>query len=164
MYNCYLDSFITTPLDEVNIHIKKLKPLKYNQFRWWRTHTDGVNILGKKSNLKDKIINGDFNHSSYYFQAQLVLHKAKNKLDLNKDDAKSQYEKTQIDIARYRKLMIDYHKEENERLDNLYNSFTSYFKISKEELINILENWSSDLLELYNYLNEFYYRNPKRKK
>lgn len=164
MYNCYLDSFITTPLDEVNTHIRKLKPLKYNQFRWWRTHTDNVTILGKKADLKDKILNGDFNPSSYYFQAQLALHNAKNKLNLEKDDAQSQYEKTQIDIARYKKLIVDYHKEENERLDNLYNSFTSYFKIPKEELIGILENWSSDLIELYNYLNEFYYRTPKRRK
>lgn len=96
MYSCYLDSFITTSLDEVNTHIKKLKPLKYNQFRWWRTHTDSVNPLGKKADLKDKILNGDFNYCSYYFQAQLSLHKAKNKLDLTKDDAKSQYEKTLI--------------------------------------------------------------------
>jgi hypothetical protein len=156
MYVCYLDSFISTSVDDVNHQIKKLKPLKYNQFRWWRTHTDGINPLGKKADLKDKIENGDFNPSSYYFQAQLALHNAKNKLDLSKDDSQSQFEKTQIDIARYKKLILDYHREEQERLDNLYDSFISYFKISKDELMNLLENWEGNLLEFYYYVNEFY--------
>lgn len=156
MYTCYLDSFISSPLNEVNDYIKKLKPIKYNQFRWWRTHTDGITPLGKKASLLDKIKNGDFNPSPYYFQAQLALHNAKNKLDLNKDDAQSQFEKTQIDIARYRKLISDYHREEEERLNNLYDSFTDTFQISKKELMNLLENWEHSLIDFYKYVNEFY--------
>ena len=49
----------------VDKHIKKLQPLNYNKFMWWRTHTDKVVPLGKRAPLKDRILNGDFNPSSY---------------------------------------------------------------------------------------------------
>jgi hypothetical protein len=37
---------------------------------WWRTHTDKVTPLGKRALLKDRILNGDFEPSSYFWQAQ----------------------------------------------------------------------------------------------
>ena len=57
-------------------YINKLKPLKYNRFLWWKTHTDGIEPLGKRAPLKDRILNGDFNPSTYYWQAQLSLYTA----------------------------------------------------------------------------------------
>jgi hypothetical protein len=38
-------------------------------------------------------------------------------LDLDVDDYQSQYEKTMVDVARYRRLLADYDKEEAERIE-----------------------------------------------
>ncbi len=49
----------------------------------WRTHTDKVVPLGKRALLKDRILNGDFNPSSYFWQARtLPLSYTRNNLFL----------------------------------------------------------------------------------
>lgn len=141
-------------------HIAKLKPLKYNQFRWWRTHTDNITPLGKRAPLKDRIINGDFNPSSYLWQAQLALYTAKDKLDPRKDNSQSQIEKLQVDMARYKKLMEDYEKEETERYNSLIEAFTSAFKLTKEQLENEFLDWPGDILSFYNYAVSFLNTSP----
>ena len=85
-FSCFLDSFIKHPEEVVAKEISKLQPLNYNQFMWWRTHTDKIKPLGKRYPLKDRILNGDFEFSSFYWQAQLAAINAKAKLDLDKDD------------------------------------------------------------------------------
>lgn len=140
--------------------ISKLKPLKYNQFRWWRTHTDNVTPLGKRALLKDRIISGEFNPSSYMWQAQLALYTAKDKLDLRKDDHQSQIEKLQVDFARHQKLMDDYQKEETERYNSLIEAFTSAFKLSKEQLEDEFLDWPGDILGFYNYAVSFLNTSP----
>jgi hypothetical protein len=99
----------------VDKHIKKLQPLNYNKFMWWRTHTDKVVPLGKRAPLKDRILNGDFNPSSYFWQAQLSLYTALSKIDLTKHDQHRQMEMLAVDLARYKRLMQDYEKEEPAR-------------------------------------------------
>jgi hypothetical protein len=132
-------------------YINKLKPLKYNRFLWWKTHTDGIEPLGKRAPLKDRILNGDFNPSTYYWQAQLSLYTAKEKLDLRKDDTQYQVEKLQLDLARYRRLMDDFEKEEPARLNSLYDAFTSSFQITREHLQEELLDWPGDIIGFYNY-------------
>jgi hypothetical protein len=132
-------------------YISKLKPLKYNQFKWWRTHTDGITPLGKRSHLKDRIINGDFNPSSYLWQAQLSLYTAKDKLNLRRDSSQDQIEKLQVDMARYKRLMDDYEKEEIERLNSLYDAFSSNFQMTNEQVQEELLDWPGDIMGFYNY-------------
>ena len=38
------ESCIKHSREVVEEHISKLQPLNYNQFRWWRTHTDNVKL------------------------------------------------------------------------------------------------------------------------
>ena len=139
----------------VEEHIAKLQPLNYNQFRWWRTHTDNVKPLGKRYPLKDRIINGEFEPSSYYWQAQLSLYVALDKVDLNKDDPQMQREKLSIDLARYKRLMDDYDKEESGRIKALYDAFTSAYKITKSELEEHFINFSGTILDFYEYAENF---------
>ena len=136
------------------------KPLNYNKFMWWRSHTDGVTPLGKRSPLKDRIVNGDFGPSTYFWQAQLALHNAKDKVNLDTDDFQKQLENLAVDLARYKRLMDDYEKEEFGRLDALYDAFTTAFKITRTELEDELANWNNDLLSYYNYCIEFKYTTP----
>lgn len=159
-FNCFLDQFIKHPEEVVAKEIFKLQPLNYNQFMWWRSHTDNVKPLGKRFPLKDRILNGDFNFSSYYWQAQLAAINAKTKLDLDKDDYQMQYEKTQLDVARYRRLVADYEKEESTRLKELVDAFTKAYKITEEGLLDKLSEWTGDILSFYEHMEEFAYKLP----
>jgi len=154
-FNCFLDTFITQPEEVVNKELSKLKPLNYNKFMWWRTHAQHGVPLSKRSPLKDRIVNGDFDFSCYYWQAQSAAIQARKKLDLDKDDYQSQYEKVTVDVARYRRLLTDFDKEENSRIEALIDAFTVSFKIDREELLDRLCNWPHDLLSFYESLDEF---------
>ena len=154
------ESSIKHSREVVMERIASLQPLNYNQFRWWRTHTDNVKPLGKRAPLKDRIVNGDFEPSSYFWQAQLALHKAKTKVDLHKDDSQTQYEKLRLDLARYRKLMADFQKEEKERYQAIFDAFTSAYKISHQELEDDFLNWSGDLLSFYYKAEGSYRKTP----
>ena len=154
-FNCFLDSFITQPEEVVNKELSKLKPLNYNKFMWWRTHSQPGAPLSKRSPLKDRIVNGDFDFSCYYWQAQSAAIQARKKVNVNKDNHQLQYEKTMVDVARYRRLLVDFEKEESARIEALIDAFTVSFKINREELLDRLCNWSSDLLSFYESLEEF---------
>lgn len=158
MYEFIRESSIRHSKEEVMEHINKLQPLTYNKFRWWRTHTDNVTPLGKRASLKDRILNGDFNPSSYFWQAQLALHNAKKKVDLSKDDSQSQYEKLRLDLARYRRLMDDFKKEEQERFEALFDAFTKAYKISRQQLEEDFLKCPQDLLWFYRSTAEQFYR------
>lgn len=141
--------------DTIESILSRYQPLNYNRFRWWRTHTDNITPLGKRAHLRDRIINGDFNESTYFWQAQLALHNAKDKVDLSKHNHSDQLEILAVDLARYKRLMEDHEKEEGGRLEDLYDAFTSHFQITRQELIDELCEWNLDLLSYYNYCNEF---------
>ena len=72
-YNFIKETSIRHSREVVMEHIKLLQPLNYNKFMWWRTHTDKVVPLGKRAPLKERILNGDFNPSSFFWVAQLTL-------------------------------------------------------------------------------------------
>jgi hypothetical protein len=130
-------------------HIKRLQPLNYNKFMWWRTHTDKVMPLGKRAPLKERILNGDFNPSSYLWQAQFALYTALDKINLEKDDHQKQIEMLQVDMARHKRLMEDFEKEEPTRLESLYDAFTTSFQITREELEERLIQWPGDIMSFY---------------
>jgi hypothetical protein len=140
--------------------IKKLQPLNYNKFMWWRTHTDKVIPLGKRAPLKDRILNGEFEFSSYYWQAQLSLYNALDKINLETDDYKKQQEILQVDIARYKRLMDDFEKEEPSRLESLYDAFTDAYKITKDELEEKFLNWENDIYSFYELAENFFNKTP----
>jgi len=66
-----------------------------------------------------------------------------------------QYEKVTVDVARYRRLLADFEKEENARIEAILDAFTTSFKIDREELLDRLCNWPLDLLSFYESLEEF---------
>ena len=160
MWEFIKESSIRHSRETVMEHIKKLQPLNYNRFFWWRSYTDKVTPLGKRALLKDRILNGDFNPSSYFWQAQYALYVAKDKLDLTKHDTRYQLDIAGVDFERYKKLMDDFEKEEKARMFALYDAFTSEYNITKEELEEKFLNWSGDILSFYYYAEEFLYKTP----
>jgi len=151
-YLCYLDSFIIHPKSVVEQHLSKYQKINYNKFMWWRTHTEKTTPLGKRAPLIDRIKNGDFDYPSFFWQAQLVVINAKEKLNLKKDTYKEQYDKTNLDFIRYKKLMDDFDKEESKRLEELVEAFILAFNTTKCEIRELLSNWDKDILDFYEYL------------
>ena len=141
-------------------HIKKLQPFNYNKFMWWRTHTDKVVPLGKRAPLKERILNGEFDPSSYFWQAQLSLYAALDKVNLETDDHQKQVEMLQLDMARHKRLMEDFEKEEPARMEALYDAFISAFKLTREELEEKFLKFNGPILDFYYYAEEFLYKLP----
>ena len=160
MQYCYLDTFIKHSEEVVNAKLSQYQKLNYNRFMWWRTHCDKTEPLSKRVPLRDRIVNGDFDFSSYYWQAQSAAIVGRNKLDLTKDDYRDQIDKTTIDIARYRRLVMDFEKEEGNRIQEFVEAFTKAFNLTREEIYAELETWGGDMLGFYNYLSTGYPLSP----
>ena len=143
--------------DVVEQNLARYQPLNYNRFMWWRSHTDGIIPLSKRATLKERITNGDFNESSYFWQAQLALHNAKDKINLNKHNHPDQLEILAVDLSRYKRLMEDFNKEDNARLEALYDAFISTFNMTRTEFIDEICEWTDDLLSYYKHCMKFKY-------
>ena len=59
--------------------LSKLTPKRYNQFVWWRRY-EVRQTLSEKAPLYDKLANGDYEHSDYYYQAQMENYLLEDKI------------------------------------------------------------------------------------
>lgn len=159
-YNFIKESSIKYSREVVMEHINKLQPLNYNQFMWWRQFTDNVKPLGKRAELKDRIANREFEPSTYFWQAQYALYQALDKVNLQTDDHQKQMENLAVDLARHKRLMEDYEKEEPARMEALYDAFTAAYKLTREELEEKFLNFNGTILDFYDYAENFLYRTP----
>ena len=133
--------------ETVNKEIGKLQPLKYNQFYWWRKFKE-KSPLSTKDAVHARIDNGDFDFSSYYWQAQYALLEMEEKIGHIKDPS-IRHESQTLFRERYRRLMNDFEKDEPQRLDAYKKAMTSLFEIEKEELENKMDTFDGTLKELY---------------
>ena len=138
--------------------LKKLsnfQPLNYNQFRWWRRWDSKNKPLHKLKPLLDKIRNGDFDYSHYYWQAQFCEIELNEKyLQLN-DDGRWM-EETQVDRARRKRLYEDFEKDEQDKLNELYNEFPKYFRVSKDQVKEEMAKFSGSLIDFYYHMDDKY--------
>jgi hypothetical protein len=143
--------------------ISKLQPLKYNQFYWWRKFKD-KSPLSSKEAFHARIDNGDFDFSSYYWQAQFALLEMEEKTGHISDPTK-RHEEQSIYRERYRRLMNDYEKDEPQRLSNYVNIMTDLFMIEKDELERMMENFEGTLKELYTLIkNNYEFRTIRKRR
>lgn len=158
----YLDSFIKHPPAFINKKINELIPLSYNRFYWWKLFKEKNTPLVGKYSLIDKIKNGDYDFSSYLWQAQYTILKAIDKIKDIKD-YNIQVEKTSIDLERYRKLMVDFEKEEQKRLHELKHKFTKEFFIEYNQVENEMLNFNGTMEEFYYFILKKYNQKKKTK-
>jgi hypothetical protein len=142
--------------------INKLQSLKYNQFFWWRKFKE-KSLLSSKDAVHARIDNGDFNFSSYYWQAQYALLEMEEKTGHIKDPSK-RHESQTIYRERHRRLMKDFEKDEPERLENYIKAITSLFQIEKDELEKKMEIFDGTLKELYTLIKTNYDFRTKQKR
>jgi hypothetical protein len=133
--------------ETVNKEINKLQPLKYNQFYWWRKFKE-KSPLSTKDAVHARIDNGDFDFSSYYWQAQYALLEMEEKTGHIKDPS-IRHESQTLFRERYRRLMNDFEKDEPQRLETYIKVMTGLFEIEKDELENKMETFDGTLKELY---------------
>jgi len=140
--------------ETINRELNKLQPLKYNQFYWWRKFKE-KSPLSSKDAVHARIDNGDFNFSSYYWQAQYALLEMEEKTRHISDPSK-RHESQTIYRERYRRLMKDFEKDEPQRLDDYIKAMTSLFEIEKEDLEKKMETFDGTLKELYTLIKTNY--------
>ena len=134
----------------------KLQKLNYNQFRWWRMYDTKNKPLDKRQPLRDRILNGDYDFSHYWYQAAWVEHDL-NDLEIEcKDDVGLFVEKGAVLRARRKRLLEDFERDEKEKLEGLYNEFPKYFKISKDQVKEEMLKFSGSLIDFYYYIDDKY--------
>ena len=134
--------------------ISQLQPLNYNQFRWWRRFDALNKPLHKYSNLLDKIQNGDYEFSHYYWQAKYAELEMDDIHHETYPDAALYNEKTSIHGARRQRLWDDFEKDEQEKLQQIEKDFYLEFKMSRKQVKEEMEEFGGTLENFYHYCNK----------
>lgn len=130
--------------------IGHLYPKKYNKFQWWRRYQE-VQELDEKAPMGLKILNGDFDYPMYFYEAQHEVYRMYDEvkdMKMNED----RVDRINLYMERYRRLMEDAYKEENKRLELLKKRLSKEFKMTKEDIETIMEDFDGTISELYLYL------------
>jgi hypothetical protein len=140
--------------------VNKLQRLNYNQFFWWRKFRSKQKELSKYAYAVDKIRNGDFDFSHYYWQAQYALLEMEEKTG-HITHPSSRHEAQTLFRERHRRLMKDFEKDEPERLGGFYKECKRTLRLSKETVEEIATDFEGTLEELYIQLQEKYQNKPQ---
>ena len=110
-------------IEVIEKKLSQCQKLNYNQFFWWKRWTSKNKPLDKYAPLWDKILNGDYDFSHYFWQIQYCEWELEEKAKLYRGDTQRWVEETQVDRARRKRLREDYEKDENEKLIDLKKIF-----------------------------------------
>ena len=143
-------------LKTITPHISKLIPIKYNQFRWWRQFESPFKPLPKGATFHQRIRNGEFEFSHYFWQAHLCEHEINQKYAECSGDMMKLLEKYAVDFARRKRLWEDFQAHESEMLNTICKNFTREFAITKEQYHQEVETFGGTLEELYIYIQKIY--------
>ena len=136
----------------LDAQLSKLTLKRYNQFVWWRRY-EVRQTLPDKSPLYNKIINGDYEHSDYYYQAEMENYLLADKIkDIKYFE--DQIEHRSLFGARWKRLIDDYQKDEKEILRKMKKDFKATFNILPDELELIMQDFDGTTLELYDYVKK----------
>jgi hypothetical protein len=139
----------------VDKQLSQYQKINYNQFRWWRMYQPKNKPLDNRQPLRDRILNGDFDFSCYKAQIYWCEYQLNDIHEECHPDTQKYLEKTAVLRARRKRLIEDFEKDEKDRLESLIKEFTRYYRLSKEQVIEEMENYKGDSLsEFYFYIEE----------
>jgi len=141
---------------QLDVKFSKLRKLKYNQFRWWRMYDNPNKPLDKRALFRDRILNGDFDYSHYSFQAMWCEHEINDIATKCKDDIGKFVEMTSLLRTRRKRLLEDFERDENEKLEALIQGFIDNFKCNEEQIYKEIFKCSGSLIDLYYIIEEKY--------
>jgi hypothetical protein len=105
--------------------------------------------------LYDKIKNGDYDVSDYFYQTKYELELMEEDLAKIKS-VDDQHEKRGLWMERYRRLNEDYAKDEANIMKSLRKDFQTTFRVNDDELDAYMEQCEGDLMCLYNTIKQDY--------
>jgi len=128
---------------------------KYDRFMWWRQYTLRNAPLHKLAQLRDKIINGDFDMGPFQFEIELTQHRMNDKWLENKHED-TYREATQIDGARIKRLQEDRDKDEKNKLEELKKAFVMEFNMTTEQYDRESQRPNKSILGFYDKMAKKY--------
>jgi hypothetical protein len=135
---------------ELKDRIATFRKNTYNKFYWWRRFQPRQ-TLHKLNRLNERILNGDFEVSDYYWQLQYedVLEQA----DLaNEPSIDRQHEIRSLYGERKRRLTKDYEADEAKILDEMYKAFWNEYRLRREQVEDRMINFDGTLAEFISYI------------
>jgi hypothetical protein len=142
--------------------IKKLQPLNYNQFRWWRRFDSKVKPLPKGASFLQRIQNKEYEFSHYYWQALFCEMEINAKAEEYRGDIQRLLEKHAVDLARRKRLWEDFNKIEVDLLAELKKNFTREFIMTSQEYETHVINFNGTTEEFYMYCLKTFERSGKK--
>ena len=138
----------------------KPKRGKRSPFYWWR-RWKSHKYLPVKAGLLARIQNGDFEYPDQFEWAEYELHYMQDELDkfVNeyqgrdpKEDSRYYHIQKRY-MKRHNKLMEDAHNTELRHLEELAEGLSKEFKVDKEKIKKIMEEFGEATEDLYHYID-----------
>ena len=139
----------------------KPKRGKRSLFYWWR-RWKSHKYLPVKAGLLARIQNGDFEYPKLFDWAKYELHYMQEELDnfVNeyqgndpREDSRY-YDIQKRYMKRHNKLMEDAYNTELRHLDELAEGLSKEFKVDKEKIKKIMEEFGEATEDLYRYVEQ----------
>ena len=102
------------------------------------------------------IQNGDYDFSHYWYQVAWCEHEMDDLYKLYKDDPVQYADQSKMVNARRKRLLEDFDRDEKEKLEELYNEFPKYFRVSKDQVKEEMLNFSGSLIDFYYHMDDKY--------
>jgi hypothetical protein len=151
----------TSDRDLVYKEIKNLQPLKYNQFKWWRRFDTKTKPLPKGATFLQRIQNSEYEFSHYFWQWKLTEIELNDLHEKYRGDIQELLMNNSLDLARRKRLMEDFNKDEADRLDALKKGFLREFDMTSEDYENSITNFDGTTEEFYVYCLKNFDRSGK---
>lgn len=135
---------------ELKDRISSYRKNTYNKFYWWRRFQPRQ-TLHPYRRLDERIPNGDFEVSDYYWQSMWETELEKEAI-ANERSVDKQHEIRCMFGERRRRLNNDYEKDEQKILDEMYKAFRIELRMSREEVEEEMLNFDGTLSEFYYYI------------
>ncbi len=136
--------------------LKGLRKLNYNPFTWWRMYESTNKPLSSRAHISDKIKNGDYDYPHWKYQAELCEHDLNDMWQKMSPDYAKWVEESSLMRARRKRLIEDHEKEENKKLEELVREFTRYYRVTKEQVLDLMLEWEGDLYGFYQFMDSRY--------
>jgi len=135
---------------ELKDRIATYRKNTYNKFYWWRRFQPRQ-MLHPYKRLEERVPNGDFEVSDYYWQLQY-----ENVLEQEAVDKEPNIDKKHeircMFGERRRRLSKDYEADEAKILDEMYKAFKNELGMKREQVEEEMLNFDGGLPEFYYYL------------